>query len=266
MNWFPFLSKKKVDDDILELYFEIELLTHEIDRELTQFVRYQYLPYIQKLREKTNKQHSIEKVCWIFRQLKREFGDCFAVRENKKKYNFKYAKDIAEKERIITEQKKIKKILERIAFEIKELRNAPDIKEASLEEFVLELETVFMKQKRFTNMINSDKNDLIELMESIYIDSERNKKNMVWLADQNNKSKALFFSCDLPMDKLRRLELLPLLNDKDVTLRSSFIFGLHKDKILPLYHYNLGYKGRNIHVLPSFYKNKLKSFICQRTA
>jgi len=88
---------------------------------------------------------------------------------------------------------------------------------------------------------------------------------------EHGVTRRLRFSQKLSLEEIRYLELLPVLNTKEVDKKSLIIKQvynkqiiinrMHKDRVTPILHYNVMINNKNIHVFPKNYADKIKPFI-----
>jgi len=282
MSWFNVFPKTKIDEDILELYLEIELYIDEIDIKIKNYLE-NTKEYF-KNNEKNKNFYTILKIQSFFNKIKQDYSKSYTVRKNKNHYNFNKSSHARSEKLLIEEQlKMIKLFLEEILKDIEKLTT--NIKDNSFENSNHKIETITKKlnenykQKEIMNKLEKDikkqeenfhifdiikKKDehiIFEIINKIIQESIANEKNEVWLISQKNKEKKLYFSQNLSINQIKYLELVPLLNIEELQKRSTIINQLHKDETLPLLHYNLIINEKNIHVIPKNYQNKLKNYL-----
>ncbi len=261
MGWFNIFSRSKIDQDILDLYLEIELLIDEIDKSLQEYLSYLFSLDYYKSNPKDKKFHSIWKVYVFFKKLKEDYAYCYTLRKNKKHYVFgKNAKSRAEKLEIEIELTKIKTLLSEICSMTENLRKT-NIKSNDFSELVKYVENFVETERILKKIEEKDEHLVYRIIVKIVEESETNAKENLWLLDQNDKKSKLFFSLNLSISEIKYLDLIPLLELKGLEKRSLFISELHKDGALPVYHYNLEINGRNIHVIPRNYKERIKPYL-----
>lgn len=270
MGWFKTFARSKFDDEILELYGDIELLIFEIDEQLTSYLEYVFQtakdyaknnPNKPNIIKKNKKYYSIHKVNFFMKKIKEDFAYCHTIRHNKKKYNFNKSDNARkEKEEILFELTKVKVILEKIYEEIESLDRI-HINNNDLSSLVNYLEEAIKVDNILKSIQESDKHKVFKIIEKIIDEAEKNKRKNLWLISQQDKKSKLFFSQNLKISEIKMLELIPLIELEGLEKRSLFVNELHKDNSLPIFHYNLEIGARNIHVIPRGLKNKIKPFI-----
>lgn len=271
MNWFKIFSKRKVDEDLLLLYLDIEILIKEIKK---QFDNYFYLltrTDFSKTHELNKQFYSIQKINVFIKRLYEEYGSIYTQRENKKTYDFYKSNNArAEKLEIEFQLKKIKEFLQNILTHVKMLdlsnfkKNDMTSLLKNIEQFLKGIEPDIDKVNNTFYLLNKikekDKHIVFEIINAILDESNTNRQKGIWLIDQESKEKKLF-SQNLSIHHIKYLELVPILDMAKLEKRSLFINELHKDKTLPIYHYNLLINGENIHVVPKNYQERLKKYL-----
>lgn len=271
MSWFLTFSKNKIDEAILDLYLDIELSITEIKEKLEIYFKHLIDTQYYKSNSKNKKFYSIKKINYLFKEIEKDYAYAYTLRKDKKHYNFtKTTKALAEKQAIEEYLIEIKSFLNLIYKFVKDL-SLINIKDNSFEELnklfekkIKNIEDTIEKEERTRHLFNvikkNDEHIILKIIEKIIKDSETNKKNKIWLIDQKKGNKVLF-SQNLSIQEIKYLELVPLLQLKELDKRSLFINELHKDDTLPVFHYNLLINNKNIHVMPKNYKNKIKPFL-----
>lgn len=264
MKIFKSFPESKIDDDILELYFDIEVLISEIDENLSAYLKHLYSTDYYKSNPKDKNFFCLQKINWLFKRLKEEFKSCYTIRENKKHFDFSKSRGRKkEKKDIVLTLNDILNLLRLIDEKIKSLEKT-NIKGNDFSFLVSNIEKIcglLIKEDRvFKKITEKDENKVYDIIDKIVKDAENNKRNNIWLASQTNNSK-LLFSKSISMKDLRVLELVPILELKGLDKRSFFINEIHKDSVLPLFHYNININGKNIHVIPKELNVKLKNFL-----
>lgn len=270
MNWFNLFSRTKFDDEILDLYLDIELLIGEIDKIFEDYLKYLYQSNYYKSNPKDKKFYSIQRIRYFFGKLKEEYAYCYTLREQKKRYNFRSNTARAEKSNILINLRKIKNILELIYSHI-HLLDKTAISKNDFSELNKQMEAILKIDSEITNVDNtqrifrsikkSDESAIFEIIAKILSESEKNAKNGIWLLNQKDGKSKLFFSRNLSISEIKYLELVPLLELKGLEKRSLFINELHKDDTLPMFHYNFRIDGRNIHVVPKEYRERIERYL-----
>ena len=261
MSWFSIFSKRKIDENILDLYMNIELLIQDTDRIFQEYFSHLFSSGYYDANRRDKKFYSIQKVSNFFKRLKEDYAYCYTLRKNRTHYNFsKTAKSIGEKQEIQRELKKILSILEKIHSKADAL-NKSRIKDNDFSELVRYLEEFIASEKVLKNIKEKDEHMICGVIKEILKESEQNERGKMWLISQKDKKTRLFFSQGLSISDIKYLELVPLLELNGLAKRSLFINELHKDEILPILHYNLDIGGRNIHVIPRNLKEKVKPYL-----
>ncbi len=262
LNIFP---KKYVNETILDLYLDIEIHIAEIETQLTDYLSYVYA-YFQKDKHNSSKEYySIYRTNEFFKSIKQDYAFCYTIRKNYNHYNFnKNASARAKKIEIETILQQILTILKNIHTHIAKLDKTQiksnDMSQllAILEDYVREVK---LKQYKFIKIKKEDEKKVIDLVNMVEIDAKSNMQNNIWLIDQKNNTNKLHFSCNHSLQDLKYLELIPFLELSNINKRSLLTNDLHKDKVLPVYHYNLIVNGKNIHIIPRTYKNKITQYL-----
>jgi len=260
MSWFKVFSKNRIDEEILDLYLEIELLIIEIDNILNGYLKIIFNSNYYKSNNKNKSFYSIQKINYFFKKLKEEYGYCYTLRKNKNHYQFhKNAKSRAEKIEIEVELKKILKLLTEIHSYCEKL-DKTRIKENDFSVLIKYVEKTMKTEKILEKIKTEDENKVFHIISKIEEETKNNIRKGIYLISQLD-GKELDFSQELSINDIKYLDLVPLLELKELKKRSLFINELHKDATLPVYHYNLEINGRNIHVIPRNYKERIKPFL-----
>ncbi len=273
MSYFAKLHfSHRVDDEILELYIDIETEIEKTDKILLRYFKYLRETNYYKSNVKNRRTHSIETVHFLLNKLKGDYTNCYELRENRKHYNFnKSAQTRADKMKIVDQLKTIKLFIENMYAEVSGLSQI-DIKGNSSEEYLKnlgrQLEEIEEKAKkaeevsRILNVIKKeDEHVVFSIINKIVAEAAENERNNIHLIDQYTKTEKLLFSQNLTIKEIRYLEFVPILDLKGLEKRSLFINALHKDRTLDVFHYNLIINGKNIHVVPRGFKDKLEPFL-----
>ncbi len=264
INFFKIFSNHKLDKTILEEYELIYLYIEEIEKDLLFFYRNRWVDYVRTIKENRKEinraQATLKKIFNFILRLKQEYKK-FSP-ESKKMYEFKETQDNVEKKNILEEVRKISKLLEFIQQEVKLAISVEQLKNFSLLHLFKELNQLVVEEKLYQDLINKDKKKIMSLIASIYLDAMKNKQENSLLINGKTKKFELVYSNSFSSNKLNILKLIPLLNlknkeDKTSSLdlsefqdRNNLLFEFHKDSTLPVPHYNLLFKGENIHVIP----------------
>lgn len=255
---FRLFSFNKVDEDILEYYFEIQNNIEEIDGIFNKIYQYHAKRYLH-LQGYSKEHYKIKEVYLFFAKIKSQYANCFDIASDNN-YDFTKAKKTREKIEIEKTLKNINHILEPIKKDVKNLLEKLENKEvffkhAELANLLNQIEEDLTRfstnTKIFRELEEEEKRKLEELLDRIY---KRSSKERYTIRDKKSRN-PIFYYCEKKIHDLRLLELLPLLTHPDLEKRSELSNQLHKDATLPIYHYNILYKGRNIHVIPFNNKN-----------
>jgi uncharacterized protein with HEPN domain len=271
MSWFEIFSKRKVDKDILELYFEIEILINNIEKKFNNYFYILNKSNFLINNKKDKSYYSIQKISVFIKRLKEDYGSCYTTRANKKEYNFHKSNNArAEKLEIEFHLKKIITILKNIydyaeSLDLNNFKNNDMINlNKYIENFLKNVEENVDKINKefylFKKIKERDEHVVFEIINAIVDEARNNAKKDIWLIDQKSKNK-LLFSQNLSINNIKYLELVPILDMNRLNKRSLFINEMHKDETLPIYHYNLLIDGENIHVVPKNYQNKIKNYL-----
>ena len=271
-GWLKVFPRNRIDHNILDLYLEIELLIIDIDEKLLDYFRYLISSGYYKSKGKDKSYHSIRKIDFLFKKIKADYAFCYTIRKDKKHYNFgKNMQARAEKLEIESALKEIKFFLEKIESHVKRL-SLIKLKSNNLEEASKDIERQLhvieqdvkkgiRKEHIFRKIKETDEHTVFDIINKIVHESRINRNKGLWLISQKDKKTKLLFSCTLPISKVKYLELVPVLELQGLKKRSLYINELHKDAVLPVYHYNLDIHGDNIHVIPSNYKKKVEQYL-----
>ena len=261
MNWMKFFSKNQIDEDILELYLDIELLIKEINSLLSVYLKYLFAANYYKSNPKNKAFYSIQKINYFMKKMKESYGYCYTLRSNKKHYNFqKNNKTKAKKDRIVFFLKNIINILNDIYKIVKQL-DYVHFKNNDFSLLIKKVEFFVENEKLFEKLKKHDEHIITNIIDQIIFEANKNEEDGVWLISQKDKQTRLYFSNNLSLSYIKYLELVPLLELKKLEKRSLFINELHKDKTLPIYHYNLKINNKNIHVIPKNYKSRVECYL-----
>ncbi|MDK2849877.1 MAG: hypothetical protein PWP03_154 [Candidatus Woesearchaeota archaeon] len=259
MSLFKSFPKRHVDDEILELYFEIETLLSEISDKFEDYIRYVIETKYYEKNHKDKKYYSILKVYHFFHNIQNEFSHCFSLRSNLNNYDFyKSESRSAEKREIETELKILIKLLNKIKNEVLKL-DKTDIKNNDFRELEKFIET-FKKREEYLRIIKKEDTERVKhLLDKIIRDAFKNKKEGILLLDQKTRKNKLLVSYNFHINDLRILDLCEILPQQE--LGNIIVRLLHKDSTLPIYHYNIEVNGQDIHVVPKNFYNRLKGFL-----
>ncbi|MGV8141372.1 MAG: hypothetical protein ACP5NW_02945 [Candidatus Woesearchaeota archaeon] len=268
MAWFNIFWKNRVDAEILDLYLEIELLTQEISKIFDDYIHHLVASEYYKSNTKDKKFYSIQKINYFFRKLKEDFAYCYTLRKNQKHYNF-HKSDVAEAEKMEIEiaLKKILNLLNNIYDSVRALDKSKIYSNdfSSLLKFVdetIKKDEELEEDVRILKKIKQkDEPEIFNVINKIVAEADKNARNKIYIISQKDKRTPLLFSQNLSIGEIKYLELVPLLELEGLEKRSLFINELHKDDTLPMFHYNLNIDGKNIHVIPRNYKERVKSFL-----
>jgi hypothetical protein len=256
---FNFVKRTKVDEEILENYLEIQILVDELNNSLN------FLDAKFKNVSRTKEYRNYQYLRKIGRKVQEDFKDLYEVKKNKLIYKFEKTKEINEKVIIVEQQKRIVDLLKMLIKQFDKIKQIP-FKELELTKFKEELNQVLFKQEELNKKreelfayAKHIEEDILEFSEEILEDAYKNKMNhkLLLLSD----GKKVLYSTKFNLIELRKLELLPLLVHTDIQKRSPVLFELHQDKTLKLYHYNLLYKGENIHLVPKEFSKEAEKLI-----
>ncbi len=261
MSWFRKFSLGKIDTDILELYYEIELLVIAIDEVVSPYVlRVSSLASYGDV-SRTKEYYALLRMHSFFLVLKEEYEKCYSLRENQKKYNFrKTTERIAEKELMRVELKKIKQVLERIKESVDTLERSG----IGGREFVAlskSIDLLTKEESLFEKLTADDEIKVRSLIRRILYDAEKNKKKGIVLVSQFGDRSPILFSNTYSLVDVKYLGLVPVLRLKGLEKRSLFLNELHEDATLPVPHYNLLFEGKNVHVVPREYSSLLQPLL-----
>ncbi len=187
MSLFKVFPKSHIDEEILNLYLEIEVLISKIAEKFEDYLRYVFESEYYKRNPKDKKFYSIIRVYHFFKKIKEDFSDCFTIRENKKYFDFqKNSGTFAEKKEIETELKVLIRLLNRIHSYVLKLdkKNIKSNDFRELEKFIDE----FKRREEFLKVIQKhDEERIKKLLHKIVKEAKENQKKGIWLLDQNNK-------------------------------------------------------------------------------
>lgn len=257
---FSFLTKKNLDERIaikyLEIYEQIEKINENGKFDIF------YRRFIDLMNHKeirpTKGTYSIIRMYKVLNEISRYYKDFYYSIERKNIKPTEYSNRTlkADKMSLMREQNELISLLKEINKEINKLVSMKKIDKFSLEDAELKLIEFLQKDEYFRGFLRSQKELAHEVIEKIYQEAIRNSHEHLWLVPSKDGEK-LYFSKNFKIGELKIIENLPLLNDPEINNRKTIINELHKDKTLNFYHYNVLYKGINIHVIPSqIYKQK----------
>ncbi len=201
-----------------------------------------------------------EKIYQLYKIMKNDFRDFFS--------NLIDKETISEEEidspELFSKLKNTEDYLDLIIHILKaldeQLNNIRDYswKNIDLREFENDLNEYFKEREIFKELAEKDRDNLINLIEDIFNDAINNAKKNNWLVINNRgKDEHHYFSSKFTIGQIRKLELIPLINLFSLKKRNQWVMEIHKDNTLNVYHYNLEYKGINIHVIPLEHKKKI---------
>ncbi|MDD3175328.1 MAG: hypothetical protein PHU51_02530 [Candidatus Nanoarchaeia archaeon] len=264
INFFKIFSNHKLDGEILEQYQLIYLYVEEIEKDLLLFYKTRWVDYVKKLKENNKElnrdQATLKKIFHFILRLKQEYQN-FAP-NNKKLHEFRGTQDIADKKELLTNLENIFALLETIQHEVKLSISEEQLKNFSLLHLFKHVNDLIIRDKIYQELIHNDKEKVISLIETIYLDALKKKQEGSLLINGKTKKFTLVYSDSFSSKKLNVLKLIPLLNLKykenndelpdlsELEERNNLLFEFHKDATLPVPHYNLLFKGENIHVVP----------------
>lgn len=250
---FRMFSFKKVDEDILDYYLEIQSNIEEIDEDFRKIYQYHAKKYL-NLKGYSKEHYKIKQIYMFFAKIKSQYGNSFDV-ASEYNYDFSKSEKTSEKIEIETVLRGINNILKSIKKEIRTLlKNLEDrkvfVKNAELANLLdklnYDMKDFSNRSQIFRDLEDQEKRKLELLLDRIY---KRSAKERYIIKDKKSR-KPIIYYCEKRIHDLRILELLPLIEHKDLEKRSQLANELHKDATLPIFHYNIIYKGRNIHVIP----------------
>jgi hypothetical protein len=273
MAWFKIFPDNRIDDEILELYYNIEILLKEDIKAIQDYLQFMKTSPRYQVSVKNKKYYAAEDIIIFLNQMNEDYGRCYSMRQYKTQYDFQtsYPKS-KEKKQIREYLNKILKILIMISEQIKEIDKS-NIEKNIFIEPLNKINELVINEKLFEKTNKENEEIILNILSKIFEESEENEKNGLWLTSniRNGINYRLRFSQKLSIEEIRYLELIPVLNTKELDKKSLIIKRvdnrqisinkMHKDRITPILHYNIRINNKNIHVFPKNYADKIKPYL-----